>query len=383
MHIAFLTPEYPHPKVEHAAGIGTTIMNLANALIQQGISVSIFVYGQRNSEVFVENNIKIHLIASKKFRFATWFYYRKYLQNYINEYVNIDKIDLIEAPDWTGITAFMKLNAPLIIRFHGSDAYFCHLEQRHQKIKNFIFEKRGIKNAVAYITPSDFTSKITQYIFRIKNKAIVKIPSGLSLEKFHNANPKDYEKGLILYIGTIIRKKGVLELAPIFEKVLNKCSHAKLIIVGGDTYDRKTKCKSTWLLLQNALNGSTISRVKYLGKVPYEQVQDYIQKANVCVFPTFAETQGMVTIEAMAMKKSVVNSNIGWATEIIEDGVSGFLVHPKAHELYAQKIINLIQNETLCENVGIAARKKVEEDFDIDKVVRQNIDFYHSLIITN
>ena len=144
MHIAFLTPEYPHHKVENTAGIGTTILNLANALIQEGIGVSIFVYGQKKDEVFVENNIKIHLIESKKFRFATWFYYRKYLQNYINQYVDIDKIDLVEAPDWTGITAFMNLNAPLIIRFHGSDAYFCHLEKRRQKIKNFIFEKSGI-----------------------------------------------------------------------------------------------------------------------------------------------------------------------------------------------------------------------------------------------
>ncbi len=380
MHIAFLTPEYPHPKVENAAGIGTTILNLANALIQEGISISIFVYGQNKSEVFIENNIKIHLIASKKFRFATWFYYRKYLQNYINQYVNIDKIDLIEAPDWTGITAFMDLKIPLIIRFHGSDAYFCHLEQRRQKIKNFIFEKRGIKNAVAYITPSDFTAKITQYIFRIKKKAIVKIPSGLSLDKFHNANPDSYERGLILYMGTIIRKKGVLELAPIFEKVLNKFPNAQLIIVGGDSYDRKTKCESTWLLLQNALNGSTIARVKYLGKVPYEQVQDYIQKANVCVFPTFAETQGMVTIEAMAMKKAVVNSNIGWATEIIDDGVSGFLVDPKDHDAFAEKIVMIIQNDKLNQAIGLAAREKVAADFDIDILVKRNIEFYCSVL---
>ncbi len=380
MHIAFLTPEYSHPKVEKAAGIGTTTMNLANALIQEGISVSIFVYGQNNNEVFVENKIKIHLIATKKFRFATWYYYRKYLQNYVNQYVHIDKINLIEAPDWTGITAFMNLSVPLIIRFHGSDAYFCHLEKRCQKIKNFIFEKKGINNAVAFISPSDFTSKITQYIFRINNKSIVKIPSGLSLEKFHNANPNNFEKGLVLYLGTIIRKKGVLELAPIFEKVLRKCPDSKLIIVGGDSYDQKTKCESTWLLLQNALNGSTISRVKYLGKVPYHHIQDYIQKANVCVFPTFAETQGMVTIEAMVMNKAIVNSNIGWATEIIDDGVNGFLVDPKDHDAFADAIVNIIQNEKLNQTIGKAAREKVETDFDINKLVKKNIEFYFTVL---
>ncbi len=380
MHIAFLTPEYPHPKVNTTAGIGTTVMNLANALVQQGISVSIFVYGQINEEILLENNVKIHLIPSKKFRIATWFYYRKHLQNYINKFVNLDSIDLIEAPDWTGITAFMKLEAPLVIRFHGSDAYFCHLEKRRQKIKNFLLEKWGIQKAVAFISPSDFTSKITQFIFRIKKEFIIKIPSGLSLEKFHNESPTDYEKGMILYMGTIIRKKGVLELAPIFEKVLSKCPESQLIIIGSDSYDIKTKSESTWLLLQNALNGSTIARVKYLGRVPYDTIQKYIQKANVCVFPTFAETQGMVTIEAMAMQKSVVNSNIGWAVEILENEKSGFLVHPKNHDEFANRIIQVIQNENLNLSIGIAAREKVAADFNINTLVKKNIEFYNSVI---
>jgi hypothetical protein len=44
-------------------------------------------------------------------------------------------------------------------------------------------------------------------------------------------------------------------------------------------------------------------------------VQEYL-KAQLYVFPTFAETLGMVTIESMAMKKPVVNSSLGWAKRI-------------------------------------------------------------------
>ncbi len=383
MHIAFLTPEYPHAKVNSTAGIGTTILNLANALLQEGVSVSVFVYGQKTAEIISDNGIKIHLIPTKKYRFATWFHYRKYLQHYLNNYIQQDNIDLIEAPDWTGITAFMNLKAPLVLRFHGSDAYFCHLEKRHQKIKNFFFEKLGIRNAVGYISPSRFTAEITAAIFGIKDKPLAIIPSGLPLDQFYNATRSDFESGLILYMGTIIRKKGVLELAPIFDHVLRKCPHAQLIIVGSDSFDLKTNSASTWLLLQNALNGSTIARVKYLGKVPYHDIQSYIRRANLCVFPTFAETQGMVTIEAMAMCKSVVNSNMGWAKEIIEDGTDGFLVDPKAHEAFADRIVQLIQDEELNFAMGNAARKKVESDFDIKKLVFENISFYQSLIFSN
>jgi hypothetical protein len=100
-------------------------------------------------EVLEENGIKIHLIAQRSYRLATWYQYRKFLQQYLNRVIAADKIDLIEAPDWTGITAFMKINAPLVVRFHGSDAYFCHLEHRKQKMKNFVFEKLGIGKADA------------------------------------------------------------------------------------------------------------------------------------------------------------------------------------------------------------------------------------------
>lgn len=380
MHIAFLTPEYPHPKVTTTAGIGTTVMNLAEALVQEGVLVSVFVYGQRSEEVFVENEVKIHLIPSKKYKIATWYYYRKFLQEYINRYTQDDQIDLIEAPDWTGITAFMKLKAPLVIRFHGTDAYFCYLERRRQKFKNFLLEKLGIQKADAYLSPSQYTAKITKDIFGITNKPIVVIPSGLPLERFHNATPEAYEKGLILYMGTIIRKKGVLELAPIFEKVLQQCPESQLMIIGGDSYDLKTRSDSTWLLLQNALNGSTIARVKYLGRIPYHQIQDYIRRANVCVFPTFAETQGMVTIEAMAMSKAVVNSNMDWAREVIEPGKSGFLADPRNHEAFAECIVKIIRDENLNQQLGHAAREKVVTDFDIKVLVKKNIAFYRTVI---
>jgi glycosyltransferase involved in cell wall biosynthesis len=380
MHIAFITPEYPHPKVEYAAGIGTSVKNLTMALVEAQVSVTLFIYGQQTDDVFVEDGITFHLIKAKKFSFFTWYHYRKHLQNYINQRISTDSIDLVEAVDWCGITAFMNLDSPLVIRFHGSDAYFCHLEKRKQKLKNYLFEKLAIQKATACIAPTDFAGLVTKQIFGIQNKTIQTIHNGLSLAKFNNAEPSVYEKGLILYIGTIIRKKGVLELPAIYEKVLMNCPEAKLVIIGSDSYDLKTRSKSTWLLLQNAFNGALYSKVKYLGKVPYQKVQDYIRSANVCIFPTFAETLGMVTIESMAMQKPIVNSNIGWSKELIKDGESGFLVHPKAHDLYAERIVSLIQNDDLCQRIGIAARKKAAKDFDIEEIVQQNIDFYNSLI---
>lgn len=380
MNIAFLTPEYPHEKTGHSAGIGSSIKNLVQALVKNGHDITVFVYAQKYNEVFIDSGASIHLIGNKKYRFGKWFFYRKHIQNYCNKIIKEQHIDLIEAPDWTGITAFMKFKIPLVIRFHGSDTYFCHLEKRKQKLKNFWFEKLAVKKAKSFIAPTAFAGEVSKRLFNIKNKTIKTIHYGLELDKFEKLPTNQFEDGLILYLGTIIRKKGVLELPEIMKQVVENYPKARLVLIGGDANDIATNSTSTWSLIENQLSMELKQRVTYVGKVPYEEVQSYIKKAHVCVFPTFAETLGMVTIESMAMQKAVVNSNIGWAQELIVDGESGFLVQPTNHKVYASKIVEFLKNDELRKSIGIKARERVEEVFDIDKKVIENIQFYKSLI---
>lgn len=381
MHIAFLTPEYPHKKISHAAGIGTSIKNLAVALVKEKCKVSIIVYGQNKSLVFEDEGVVIYVLEDKNYRFAKWFWYRKHIQNYCNQLIKEQNITILEAADWTGITAFMKFKIPLVIRFHGSDTYFCHLEKRKQKLKNFWFEKLAIQKAKAFIAPTTFAGNLSQKLFGLQNKKIQTIHNGLELGKFENSHPEEYQNGLLLYIGTIIRKKGVLELPKIFNQVRQQHPQASLILIGGDSSDIETQSQSTWQLMQNRFQDDDLHSVTYLGKIPYHEVQQYIKKAHVCVFPSFAETLGMVTIEAMAMQKPVVNTKIGWAKELIVDGESGFLVHPKNHQEYAAKITSILNDNALAKKLGDNARERVEKKFDITKIAAENIAFYESLIV--
>lgn len=380
LHVAYIVSHYPHKAFGHDGGIGTSVYTLVEKLRKSNVQVSVFVYGQKEKFIIEEENVTIYSLDDRKRRFFNFYFNRKRIEKFVNKIILEKNINIIEAPDWTGITAFMHFKIPLIIRFHGSDAYFCYLEDRKQKRKNFWFEKLAINGAEAFIAPTKFAGEVSKDLFNIKGKEIKTIHYGLDLQNFENETPEEFEKDLILYAGTLIRKKGVLELPEIFKKVRKDFPNAKLVLIGGDSFDLKTNSKSTWDLMKSLFTEDDLKNVMYLGRIPYNEIQNYIKKANVCVFPTFAETLGMVTIESMAMQKAVVNSNIGWSQELIIDEESGFLVHPSNHDVYAEKINKVLSDTLFAQKIGKSARVRVEEKFDINNIVIENINFYQKIL---
>ena len=373
MHIGFLSSEYPHVKLNRTGGLGTSIKNLAKELTKKGITVSVFVYGQDKNEEFKDEGITIYKIAQKKYPFLGWYLYRKHINAYIDRIIVAHNIDVIEAPDWTGITAFMKFKCPHIIRLHGSDAYFCDLENRKQKFKNYFFEKKALLGADKIISVSSFTAKKTNEIFNI-NKCNEVIHNGINTDNFKPLDISINENQL-LYFGTIIRKKGVLELAHVFNLLVEKQPNATLLLLGKDVVDIFEQ-KSTLELFFNILSAKAKVNVTHLKEVDYAEVANIIAQANVITLPSFAEAFPMTWLEAMAMEKALVTSDIGWAKEMMINGETGFAISPKDHKDYANKIQLLLTDTILAKQCGKYAREFVLENFDAQLVVEQNIVFY-------
>lgn len=380
MKIAFLTSEYPHPKANFAAGIGTSIMNLSTELVNQGHQVSVILYGQNNDEAFLDNGIEFYKIKNIKFKGFSRYLTQKKIQGLINNLVSNGKVEIIEAADWTGITSNIKLNCPIVVKLHGTDTYFCHLDNRPVKFINKLREKRALKRADARLSVSYFVADVTKKIFSLSNNFEV-IPNGINLEKFSSDNSGlNKEQNYILYFGTLIRKKGLLELPSIFNEVYKVNKEIKLILVGRDASDILTKNTSTWEIMKSQFDKEALKNVEYIGSVSYQEINEYIQNAMVCVFPSFAEALPVSWIEAMALRKAIVASNIGWAKEVIDDDLNGFLVNPKDHKMFANKILELLNDSKKREDFGERARKKVEKTFSIDIVARQNVDYYRKVL---
>lgn len=374
MKIAFLTPEYPHHKTGSSGGIGTSVKNLAMGLLGQGCSVRVLVYGQDEDAIFEDNGICVQQIKNVKFKGLSWFLTRKKLEKTINQLYSNGEIDLVEAPDWTGITSFISpKKCPIVIKLHGSDTYFCHLDKRPIKWMNQFHEKRALQKADGLLSVSQFTADMTNAIFGLEKKFTI-IPNGIDTALFRpKPNPNN---NTILYFGTLIRKKGALELPLIFNALLQTNPGIKLILVGKDAADILSGSPSTWEMMKGLFSEEALLNVHYLGSVPYQEIKTHIEEATVCVFPSFAEALPVSWLEAMAMQKAVVATNIGWAKEIIEDGRDGFLVHPTAHKEFANKIAILVENGKLRQEFGTAARIKIMDRFNIGEVSKRNMVFY-------
>ncbi|WP_372938788.1 glycosyltransferase family 4 protein [Seonamhaeicola sp.] len=378
MKIAFLTPEFPHPKTGKSGGIGTSIFNLSKALVGLGHEVSVIIYGQDVDAYFQDNNIHFYKVKNIKVKGLSLLLTQNKVARLLNSLYKSGKIDIVEAPDWTGFTAFVNIKCPLIIRQNGSDTYFCHLDKRPVKFKNKFLEKRALKKANGIISVSAFTGHLTNELFGL-NRAFTVIPNSIDAQIFTPEHPNNNTLR-ILYFGTLIRKKGLFELPKIFNLVKEKHEDVELVLVGKDSGDVKTGASSTWELIKPLFSKTAIKHVHYMGTVSYSKIQDLIKGATVCVFPTFAEALPVSWLEAMAMEKAIVASNIGWATEMIEDGKEGFLVHPTNHKHYAACILELLENLEKRHQFGVAAREKVKAKFSHDLVAKQSVAFYKSII---
>jgi glycosyltransferase involved in cell wall biosynthesis len=377
MHICYLTPEYPHTRIGKSGGLGTSIKNLAEQLVHQDVRVTVVVTGQQCDVTFKDQDIQFHVLKHIKYRLLGFWLYRKYIERFLNRLIMEQGIDLVEAPDWTGITAFMKLKAPLIIRFNGSDAYFCKLDGRLQKRKNYWFEKLALQGADHLVSVSAFTAQKTKQIFNLK-QSITIIPNSIDVTHFKPQASKELPNR-ILYFGTLIRKKGVLELAPIFNLVNTQMPIVQFIFAGKDVLDVFTK-QSTQAMVLEGMNPETRAQTQFFGSLPYESIKAEIAKATVVVLPSFAEALPMTWLEAMAMEKALVTSDIGWAKEVMVDGETGYMVYPENHKLYAERILSLLQEMDLRRQLGQQARRHVMKHFSSQMVTQSNINFYESII---
>lgn len=110
-------------------------------------------------------------------------------------------------------------------------------------------------------------------------------------------------------------------------------------------------------------------------------VPELMNAFDTFILSSVTEGISLTLLEAMATGLPVVATNVGGNPEVVVDGVTGILVPPKDPEKMAEAIIRLLQNRELAKQMGDAGRKRVEEKFSLERMVREYENIYEECLI--
>ncbi|MFC5648086.1 glycosyltransferase family 4 protein [Paenibacillus solisilvae] len=170
-------------------------------------------------------------------------------------------------------------------------------------------------------------------------------------------------RSVILFMGRLIEIKGVHHLLRMMPELVKQHPSALLVIVGGAFYG---STRTTAYVRQLYRLGRKLPRhVRFVPYVPYSEVPDWFLAADVAVVPSgYREAFGLVNVEAMSCGLPVVATRAGGMKEIIEHGVTGYLVEPSHVEAELRSyLLNLLGNDQLRQTMGMKSRERVEQKF--------------------
>lgn len=178
---------------------------------------------------------------------------------------------------------------------------------------------------------------------------------GVDPAKYGGRDKNGYGKH-VLFVGRLSAIKGVPLLLDAFAAIRKTHPDARLTLVG-DGPDRAA-------LEARARQSGLGDSVRFSGYQPQEKVAELLAQADIFVLPSFAEGVPVVLMEAMASRVPVIASRVAGVPELVEDGVSGFLVPPGRLDNLTDRLGQLLSAPELCRRMGKAGRAKVVAEFD-------------------
>ena len=237
--------------------------------------------------------------------------------------------------------------------------YHIHFGRIPDIYKNNTLEWKIIKRIIKL---SDHTIAIdTQTkntLMALFGDKIVYIPNPIDIRLM----PKLAEKpeNTVVYLGWVIKQKGIEELVASWGDLLNEVRGWKLQIVGPYKEEYLIKLKNKY----------KFDGIEVLGEKSHKEAMELLNKASIFVLPSYSEGCPYVIIEAMALKKIVIGTKVGNIPEMLSDDC-GILVKPKDKNAIKEKIYEVIIHRNQLQYMGELAYNRIMEEYNIDIVCKK------------
>jgi len=177
---------------------------------------------------------------------------------------------------------------------------------------------------------------------------------------------------VIGYIGTFVQYEGLEHLAEACGILKQKGVEFRLLVVGNENTAGNDKGPISQKIMDVAAQYNFEEWLIMPGRIPHEEVEAYYSLIDIAPFPRKPQpvtemVSPMKPLEAAAMKKAIVVSSVRALTDMIADGKNGLVFEKGNVEDFAEKLFELVSNDTLRTELGENARKWVEQERTWDK----------------
>jgi len=268
---------------------------------------------------------------------------------------------------------FPKVKVVLTLQEGDPLAYITNLK-RFKFFKPFY--KFYFKQVNKVQTISNFLADWAKTLGVAKEKIVV-VPNGVDVEKFNqqriiNAQNTKYNingKKVILTDSRLEKKNGVADLIRALAILKETNDDITLLVIGDGT----EKIALNRLAVELGL---TDDHLKFLGKIPYDEIQNYYALADVFARPSLSEGFGNVFIQAMATGIPVIATPVGGIVDFLKDGETGWFCEVNNPKSIAEKIKYVLaeDNQSEVKRVADEAKNMVTKKYSWGLIAQQMKD---------
>jgi glycosyltransferase involved in cell wall biosynthesis len=380
LHIAFFT-NYYHPVVN---GVVRSVASFRESLMRQGHNVFIFAQADstyKDDEPFIFRYPSLPLPPGDISTAIP-------VSPFVDQLLPALKLDVIHThhPILLGQTAARKaaeLDLPLVFTFHTQYWEYTHYipfpqETIQEFLKNAVHRwlREFMQKCQHIIIPSESLKDILVRDYGLHERYSV-IPTGTNLEPFLKADGESLRSArgwqnetVLISVGRLAPEKNWDTLLRAFAKLHEEHLGARLVLIGDGTAKQSLEALAADL--------GVADRVVFTGALPFHEVPRYLKAADVFAFASVTETQGLVTIEAMAAGLPVVAVDGPGTRDIVENGKQGFLVENDPEAL-AKGLNKLLADSQRLKRLRNNALKKAKS-FEVNQLGKQLISVYEQAI---